>query len=602
VSRRPRVAHLVGSDLSLRFLLLGQLRALRDAGMEVTGISAAGPWTEELEREGIRHIALRHSRRAWSPGRDILLFFELVRIFRRERFDLVHTHMVKTGLVGRIAARVAGVPCVINTIHGLYATPDDRPLKRIPVHALERLAARFSDFELYQSEEDLEYARKAGIVRPDRSELLSSGIDLERFDPTAIPSEKTLALRSELGIPPDTVLVGTLGRLIANKGYRELFEAAAVVRQKHEEVRFLAVGPVDQEKDHPLGEEELERASRHFTFTGWRSEVPELLAAMDIFVLPSWREGLPRSAIEAAAMAKPLVLTDIRGCREVAQHGVEGLLVPVRDPARLAAAIERLVKDPALARGMGERARARAIERFDERRVADTTLRRTLAVLKERGVLHEAPLGSDVHPLIRSARLSDVDAMARLHREGLPDAFLPALGQRFLRRLYGALATDEGAPCFVADREGEIVGFVAGAMSVRDFYRTFYRRHGVRAAAAAAPRLVRPHVFRMALETARYPANGNSAGHAELLSIAVAPGWRSRGVGHDLVDALVGDLETRGASGLRVVVGASNTPANGFYERLGFTLDGGLSVHGRAPSNAWFMSLQGRGAGERCVG
>jgi lipopolysaccharide/colanic/teichoic acid biosynthesis glycosyltransferase len=169
----------------------------------------------------------------------------------------------------------------------------------------------------------------------------------------------------------EAVWVGAVGRLVAEKGYRELIAAAERVRTAHPEVVFLAVGMADPAKDDALGEDEIRRASRHVTFTGWRGDVAGLLAAMDVFVLASWREGLPRSAVEAAASGLPMVLTDIRGCREVGRHGTEALLVPPRDPDALTEAILRLVEDADLRKSLGRAARLRAEERFDQRRVAD---------------------------------------------------------------------------------------------------------------------------------------------------------------------------------------------------------------------------------------
>jgi glycosyltransferase involved in cell wall biosynthesis/ribosomal protein S18 acetylase RimI-like enzyme len=581
--------------MSLRFLLRAQLRRLRDEGYDVTGISAPGPWVAELEAEGIRHVALAHSVRAWSPARDLRAFVELWRLFRRERFDLVHTHFVKTGLMGRLAARLAGVRCVVNTIHGLYATPEDRALKRVPVHTLERLAARFSDLELYQSEEDLVFARRKGIVRPGRSEFLGSGIDLARFDPAAVSDRRASAVRAEFGFGPGDVVVGTIGRLIANKGLRELFEAAALIRAHEPNVRFLVVGDADPEKDHAIPPAELLAAHEHVVFAGWRDDVPDVLAAMDVFVLPSWREGMPRAAIEAAAMARPLVLTNIRGCREVARDGKEGLLVPARDPRPLAAAVSMLAADPALRRRLGEAARARALERFDENRVAGAVLEHTGAVLRARGVLPSDEI------IFRRVRKGDAGAMAGLHRSALPHAFLPQLGIGFLRTLYVALAADETASTYVAEDGSRVVGFVAGVPSVRGFYRRFYRKHGARAATAAAPRLIRPAVLRRVIETARYGSADPTSIDSELLSIAVDPAYRGRGIARVLVDRMLDDLAAKGSSAVKVAVAESNVGGNAFYRRTGFRPVGRTVVHRGETSVLWAFDLHGS-RDERCVG
>lgn len=369
-----RVAHIATIDLTLRAMLLPQLRYLREQGFDVTGISAPGPWTKDLEAEGIRHIPWHNATRAWNPKADARAFRELAGIFRRERFDIVHTHNPKPGLMGRFAGRLTGVPFVVNTVHGLYATPEDRWRKKVPILGLEWLAARCSDFELYQSEEDLNWARRMGLVRRAKSALLGNGIDLTRFDPSVVPQARLAELRRELGIPADAPVVGTVGRLVAEKGYRELFEAAAAVRREQPEARFLVVGDADPDKPDAITSEELRAAGENVIFVGWREDVRDLLGLMDVFVLPSWREGVPRSAIEAAAMGRALVLTNVRGCREVVRDGIEGLLVPPRDPASLTTALLDVLTDAELRDRFGTAARLRARMRYDEASVTRRVL------------------------------------------------------------------------------------------------------------------------------------------------------------------------------------------------------------------------------------
>jgi len=592
--RQLRVAHLTTTDLTLRYLLLGQLRRLAAEGYEVTGISAPGPHGAALEAEGIRFLPWRNATRAWNPVADARALAELVGLLRRERFDLVHTHNPKPGVLGRVAARLAGVPLVVNTVHGLYATPTDRLGKRAAVLGAEWLAGRCSDLELYQSEEDLRWAARLRLARKGRSHLLGNGTDVGHFDPARVPPERAAALRRELGIPGDAVVVGAVGRLVAEKGYRELFAAARAVRRADPRVRFLAVGAPDLEKADAITEAELARAAEDVLVTGWRDDVRDLLAVMDVFVLASWREGMPRSAIEAAAMGRAMVLTDIRGCREVARHDREALLVPPRDPDALAGAVSRLAADPGLRDRLGAAARSRALERFDEAQVAD----RVVAHYRRLIGAAAPAAGADPGPVVvRPARVGDAAAMARLHADGMPEAFLPTLGPRFLARLYRALATDPEAVALVAEGVDGVVGFAAGVTSVGGFYRRFARGHGPAAALAAAPRLVRPSVARRLLETVRYPSGAGGNGHgpmpdAELLSIAVAPGFRAGGTGRALADGVLAGLAGRGVDDIKVVVGAANQGANRFYAKVGFREAGQLTVHQGTPSNVWIRSCR----------
>lgn len=583
----PRVAHITTVDLTLRFLLLPQLTRLRDEGFDVTAISAPGPWTKEIEAEGIRHIPWRNATRAWNPTADLAALRELVSILRRERFELVHTHNPKPGVLGRIAARIAGVDCVVNTVHGLYATPEDSVLKRWSVLGMERLAGRFSDLELYQSEEDLQWARSIWLVPAARMRYLGNGVDVSSFNPSAVSAERVTQLRAELGFSPDQLVIGMVGRLVAEKGYQEFFTAARRVRQRIPSARFLAVGDVDPDKADSISSDAIQKARGDVVFAGWRSDVRDLLAAMDVFVLPSWREGVPRSAIEAAAMGKPLVLTDIRGCREIAREGIEGLLVLPRDPERLADAITRVLEDPELRRSLGERARARAVERFDERRVTD----RVIAYYRE--IMRQTPPEVESSTVgIRLARPADAAALARLHTQALPNAFLPLLGERFLRRLYRALALDDEAVTLVAEMGGRPVGFAAGVVSAKGFFRRFLLRHGIAAGLAAAPRLLKPDLFRRALETARYPGTGPEVTETELLSIGVDPQARGQGVGKALVAGIVRGLSAKGASQVKAVVGAENQTANLFYSSLEFKPLSEITVHAGEKSQLWVRTCR----------
>ena len=382
-ARPITVAHLTTIDLSLRFLVLAQLRSVRDAGGIAIGISAPGPWVADLEREGIRHIALRSSTRARSVRADLRAAVELWRVLRREQIDVLHTHNPKPGLYGRIVGRLAGVPIVVNTVHGLYATEDDPLPKRLTVYALEAIAARFSDAELVQNPEDLALMERLHITR--RAQLLGNGVDLTRFDPARFSPEQRHALRTELGAGDTTIVVGTVGRLVAEKGYPELFEAMAQLPRD----RYLLVvaGADDPDKPDALDPAVVTRARESgVRLLGQRDDVDALYAAMDVFVLASHREGFPRAAMEAAAMGVPIVATDIRGCRQVVDDGRTGLLVPVANPATLASAIAGLGENDESRQAMGRAARALAEQRFDEKNVVDLVLESYRAVALRKGL------------------------------------------------------------------------------------------------------------------------------------------------------------------------------------------------------------------------
>lgn len=378
--------HVTTIDLSLSILLGPQMRAFSDAGFEVIGVSAPGEHTDEILGWGVsRHVHARHLTRSMAPHHDLLALRELWRIFRELRPDIVHTHNPKPGVYGRLAARAARVPSVVNTVHGLYALPDDPVTKRVVVYGLERIAATCSDAELVQNQEDLPVLRRLGIP-DDRLRLLGNGVDLSRFRPGALDPGALRALRAEFGAGPEDVVVGLVGRLVLEKGYLEVFEAVRRLRDRCPQMRTVVVGPTDHDKADAVPQEDIDRATAlGVRFLGMRRDVERLYEAMDVHVLASHREGFPRAAMEAAAMGLPIVATDIRGCRQVVEDGVTGRLVPPRDPAALATAIETLLTDAALRRAMGAAARRKARAEFDQQRVIDVTLGTYQDLLDRRG-------------------------------------------------------------------------------------------------------------------------------------------------------------------------------------------------------------------------
>lgn len=357
--------------MSLRYLLLNQLKYLQQQGYDVVGVSNPGPDVEFLRSQGIPHIAVAMTR-SFSPTADLKALQDLERVFRRERFDVVHTHNPKPGLLGQLAARAAGIPHVVNTLHGFYFH-DLMPAGRRRFYILmEQIAASCSDAILSQNPEDLETAVREHICDREDIELLGNGIDLVRFDARRLDAGHQEQLRATLGLSGRDPVVGFVGRLVEEKGILELFEAFQTIRAVHNDARLLIVGPTDKEKADALTPEVLEgrfSLGDAVVYAGLRQDMPELYGLMDVFVLPSWREGFPRSPMEAAAMGKPVVVTDIRGCREVVEPGRTGLITPVRHAARLASSIAETLSNAGRAQAWGRAGRSLAERKFDERLV-----------------------------------------------------------------------------------------------------------------------------------------------------------------------------------------------------------------------------------------
>jgi glycosyltransferase involved in cell wall biosynthesis len=365
-----RVAHLTTVDSTLWYLLRPQLQAVLDSGGEVVAISAPGPWVPALEGAGVRHVPLRSSSRSADVLADVRAARDLWRILRTTPVDLLHTHNPKPGIYGRVVGRLTGVPIVVNTNHGLYLR-DGSSVMRWVVLALEGFAARFSDAELIQNPEDLELLTRWRLNPRRRTQLLGNGVDLDRFRPAQDGEERARA-RAELGARAGQVVVGAVGRLVAEKGFPELSEAAGMLDERY---AVVVIGPSDPEKRDALTPAQIDTATRNgVRFLGLRDDVDLLYRGMDVFVLASHREGYPRAAMEAAASGVPVVATDVRGCRQVVADGLTGLLVPVRAPAALAAAINTLGEDEGRRRTMGAAAVERARDCFDERQVVAAVL------------------------------------------------------------------------------------------------------------------------------------------------------------------------------------------------------------------------------------
>lgn len=394
MSRPPRLLHLTTTAVSLDWLLAPQLLAFTEAGYDVCTASAGGEHVDSLTSRGIAHVTVPSLSRNMEPMQDARAARELRALFQRVQPDIVHTHNPKPGVIGRIIARACKVPVVVNTVHGLYAQPTDRLVRRGAVYGLERLAATCSDAELVQNPEDVATLRGLGVPA-DRLHLLGNGIDLERFSRSRT-RVAGLALRRELGIDRDTPIIGMVGRLVWEKGYREFFEAIAALRASEGSAfEVVVVGPSEVGKVGAVDQETIDRMSRlGVRFLGSRTDVPRLLSLFDVFALPSYREGYPRAAMEASAMGVPVVATDIRGCRQVVVHGETGLLVDAGESIGLRDALASLLLDPALRANLGAAAARRASTEFDQQRVIARTLGVYRNLLERAGLPQTQPTTS----------------------------------------------------------------------------------------------------------------------------------------------------------------------------------------------------------------
>ena len=343
-------------------------------GWSVTHFTPPGPHAQASLGPNRRWV--RHSlQRRLHPPSDIIGAAELYRHFRRGRFDIVHTHATKVGLVGRVCATAARTPIIVHTMHGL-AYSLETPVHLRTLHSiLERLASLRVDAILAQSREDAHTIRATGVIDPKRVHWVGNGINLTRFKADALVSGRK-GTRESLGVNDSEVLFLTAGRLVREKGIVELFEAAARARAKDGRVRLAVAGAVDSAKADALDDATLQAArNAGVLILGPRNDMPELYAAADAVILASWREGMPRVLMEASAMRLPLIASDARGCRELVDDGINGFQTRVRDAASIEQALLRMTGSPELRDSFGAENLRRGAESFDvevvARRVAD---------------------------------------------------------------------------------------------------------------------------------------------------------------------------------------------------------------------------------------
>jgi glycosyltransferase involved in cell wall biosynthesis len=366
-----KVLHVCAVAFGLETLLLPQIDYLRSRGLTVEAACSPDPRIKELRARGYVIHEIPIDRRI-APGPNSKSVLGLGRLMRAEKYDLVHTHAPVASVLGRVAAKLAGVERILYTAHGFYFHEHMPRQKYALYHGIEKSVAQITDRILVQSQEDYDTAVTTGLGSAEKIRYLGNGIDLTRFDPASKTADGQARLRRELGVPEGHPTLGITGRITEEKGFGELVEALSLLHRDFPEAHLIVIGgQLSTERDEFqnklvdfIGDQGLES---HVTFAGFRSDVPDLLGLLDLFVLPSYREGLPRSVLEAMAMELPVVATNIRGCREAVVDQVTGLLVPTKNAEALATAAGRILADPELAGRFGAAGRARVVSTFDER-------------------------------------------------------------------------------------------------------------------------------------------------------------------------------------------------------------------------------------------
>jgi len=369
---KAKICYVANVDMAVKFLLLNQLNFLKNNDYDIYAVCSAGNLVKDIEKEGIKVKTIRFKRKI-SPISDLITLFRLYFYLKEEKFDIVHTHTPKPGLLGQLAAKMAGVPIIINTIHGFYFSENSSLLKRKFFVFIEKIAAKCSDLIFFISEENIKTATEEKICSPDLIKYLGRDIDMQRFDPKRFSEEFILARKKQFGISPNKKIVGIIARLVEEKGYLELFEAFKKVLEKFPNAVLLVIGPEEPEKKDAINHEVVKNYNieKNVLFLGRKTNVDELYPLMDVFVLPTHREGIGATILEASAMEKPVIASRIGGCPEAINNKVTGILLPIKDSEKLAEAIIYLLKNPKRAKEMGKKGREKILREFDEKLIFD---------------------------------------------------------------------------------------------------------------------------------------------------------------------------------------------------------------------------------------
>jgi len=360
VSNLPKTIVLsANSDWNIANFRPGLIRALQAAGYDPVAIAPQDPAADSRMRElGIERIPIRIDRSGLNPFADLRLLFNYKRLLRRFRPVAYLGYTIKPNVYGCLAAASLGIPAIPN-VSGLgtaFIRPG--PIQQI-VKTLYRVGFRQAPVVFFQNDEDRELFVDRGIVRANQARVLpGSGVDLDRFRPAPL-----------LEGPPIFLLIG---RLLHDKGVAEFVEAARILRAEMPQARFQLLGPLDEANRTSISGPKLHSwvKSGAIEYLGTTDDVRPFIAAASAVVLPSYREGMPRSLLEAGAMARPLIAADVPGCRDIVGDGRNGFLCEVRDARSLASAMRRFADLPADARSaLGDAARRKVQDEFSEERV-----------------------------------------------------------------------------------------------------------------------------------------------------------------------------------------------------------------------------------------
>lgn len=369
-----KIVELCAIDQTMKIFLKELCKGLEQEGFEVICVCSKGPYTEELQSEGLNIVNIQIERKInlYSNTKSI---YKLFRFFKNERPHILHVHTPLASIMARIAGKLVKVPVVVYTAHGFYFHENMPALKYKLMLNLEKYMAKyFTDFIFTQSEEDRATAVSNDFLEESKILCIGNGVDLYgKFNPHNVNLAEIESLYEELKLTKEDTIITFIGRLVGEKGIVELIEAFCSINNDGS-IKLLIVGDADQGcRDTKTKNMIISRYkySKNIIFMGFREDINSILYATDIFCLPSYREGMPRTIIEAMAMECAVIATDIRGCREEVADGETGFLIKPKSASEIKNRLEILIKDKKLLGSMKAEGRRRAEKYFDEKKIVN---------------------------------------------------------------------------------------------------------------------------------------------------------------------------------------------------------------------------------------
>ena len=393
-NKNSRIIALVANQNEIFFRLrMPWVRFLLEQGYKVHAVVPDGVWTDQIKESGAIFHDWKLSRSGRNPFNEFFSVFGLAMILRRIRPDIVQNFHTKPNIYAPIATKLAGSPVTVSTVTGLGYTFVERTglkskfARRFNL-LLYSIANRLASEIAFQNPDDLNMLREANCLPGEKGRLLAggSGVDISEYSPFSQNSEKSLELRKTLGISPDTFVALFLGRLQLDKGLEDFVEAARISNRDNKNISWVMVGAPDPGNLRSVTENVLEmwKNEGNVIFPGRREDVPAIMAASNVVITPTfYREGIPRTLLEASATGLPLIGTDMPGVREVITNGENGYLVPLHSPERIAGAVEELAVDPTKAERFGRVSLKRARDIYDHTKVLSSYVEMYEGLLKQ---------------------------------------------------------------------------------------------------------------------------------------------------------------------------------------------------------------------------